>query len=72
MFSAASNPAAAGRHQRAAARYEPGMYRKVLDFKTKAETFRGLSFAGTDYDSIHMESGIRSGQRAAARALRAA
>ncbi|TGS87441.1 FAD-binding protein [Mesorhizobium sp. M3A.F.Ca.ET.174.01.1.1] len=60
------------RHHRAAARYEPGMYRKVLDFKKEAETFRGISFAGTDYDSIHMESGVRSGQRAAARALRGA
>ncbi|MDI6029283.1 NAD(P)/FAD-dependent oxidoreductase [Corticibacterium sp. UT-5YL-CI-8] len=59
-------------HHRAVARYEPGMYRKVLDFKKKAEGFRGLSFAGTDYDSIHMESGVRSGQRAAARALRGA
>ncbi|HWU65356.1 MAG TPA: NAD(P)/FAD-dependent oxidoreductase [Ensifer sp.] len=60
------------RHNWGLARYEPGMHRKVLDFKKLAETFKGLSFAGTDYDSIHMESGVRSGQRAAARALRSA
>ncbi|MFW7354787.1 MAG: protoporphyrinogen/coproporphyrinogen oxidase [Brucella sp.] len=60
------------RHNWGLARYEPGMHRKVLDFKRLAETFKGLSFAGTDYDSIHMESGVRSGQRAAARALRGA
>lgn len=60
------------RHDWGLARYEPGMHRKVLDFKKQAEGFRGVSFAGTDYDSIHMESGVRSGQRAANRALRGA
>ncbi|MDG4886833.1 NAD(P)/FAD-dependent oxidoreductase [Mesorhizobium sp. WSM4887] len=60
------------RHDWGLARYEPGMHRKLLDFKILAERFKGLSFAGTDYDSIHMESGVRSGQRAAARALRGA
>lgn len=59
------------RHDWGLARYEPGMHRKVLDFKRLSEGMQGLSFAGTDYDSIHMESGVRSGQRAAARALRA-
>lgn len=56
------------RHSWGVARYGPGMHRKVLDFKAYAETLDGVSFAGTDYDSIHMESGVRSGLRAAARA----
>lgn len=60
------------RHQWGLARYEPGMHRKVLAFKRQAEGIDGISFAGTDYDSIHMESGVRSGQRAADRALRQA
>lgn len=68
-FSAWIEEAHVVRHSWGLARYEPGMHRKVLDFKVLAETFRGLSFAGTDLDSIHMESGVRSGQRAARRAL---
>jgi protoporphyrinogen oxidase len=59
------------RHSWGVARYGPGMHGKVLDFKRYAQTLKGLSFAGTDYDSIHMESGVRSGQRAAMRALQA-
>jgi oxygen-dependent protoporphyrinogen oxidase len=57
------------RHDWGLARYEPGGHRRVLDFKRRAEAMQRISFAGTDYDSIHMESGVRSGQRAAARAL---
>ncbi|TGS87436.1 FAD-dependent oxidoreductase [Mesorhizobium sp. M3A.F.Ca.ET.174.01.1.1] len=71
-FPAAIEEAHVVRHHWGLARYEPGMHRKVLDFKASAERLRGVSFAGTDYDSIHMESGIRSGQRAADRALRGA
>lgn len=56
------------RHPWGVARYGRGMHRKVLEFKAYAEGLRGLSFAGTDYDSIHMESGVRSGLRAAQRA----
>ncbi|RWJ05712.1 NAD(P)/FAD-dependent oxidoreductase [Mesorhizobium sp.] len=68
-FPASIEEARVVRHHWGLARYEPGMHRKVLDFKSAAERLRGVSFAGTDYDSIHMESGIRSGQRAANRAL---
>jgi hypothetical protein len=46
------------------------MYRKITAFKAQAECVRGLSFAGTDFDCPHMEGGIRSGKRAAARAMR--
>lgn len=69
-FPAAIEEAHVVRHHWGLARYEPGMHRKVLDFKSAAERLQGVSFAGTDYDSIHMESGVRSGQRAANRALR--
>jgi len=51
------------------ARYEPGAHRRVLDFKAYAGQLRGVSFAGNDYDGVHMESAVRSGQRAALRAL---
>lgn len=58
------------RHPWGVARYGPGTHRRVLRFKQAAEKLRGLSFAGTDFDSIHMEAGVRSGMRAAQRALR--
>jgi len=58
------------RHDWGVARYDPGMYRKITAFKAQAEGVRGLSFAGADFDCPHMEGGIRSGQRAAARAMR--
>jgi protoporphyrinogen oxidase len=50
-------------------RQEPGFHRKVLDFKEYTNSLRGVSFAGNDYDGVYMESGVRSGQRAAQRAL---
>jgi protoporphyrinogen oxidase len=58
------------RHDWGVARYDPGMYRRITAFKAQAEGVRGLSFAGTDFDCPHMEGGIRSGKRAAARAMR--
>lgn len=57
------------KHRRGIARYAPGTHRRILDFKRHAATLEGISFAGNDYDSVHMESGVRSGHRAAKRAL---
>jgi protoporphyrinogen oxidase len=59
------------RHAWGIARYAPGDYRKVLDFKKYAEGIAGLSFAGTDYDGVVLEGSVRSAQRAVARALAA-
>jgi len=57
------------RHTWGFARYEPGDHRRVLDFKAYASQLQGVSFAGNDYDGVHMESALRSGQRAAQKAL---
>jgi len=57
------------KHRRGIARYALGTHRKILDFKAYAKSLPGVSFAGNDYDSVHMESGVRSAYRAAARAL---
>lgn len=57
------------RHNWAVARYPVGAVRKVLDFKAYAAGLEGISFAGTDYDFLHMEAGILSAQRAARRAI---
>jgi hypothetical protein len=46
-----------------------GTHLKILDFKAYAKGLSGVSFAGNDYDSVHMESGVRCAYRAAARAL---
>ncbi|MGD9863156.1 MAG: NAD(P)/FAD-dependent oxidoreductase [Pseudodonghicola sp.] len=59
------------RHNWGITRFGAGMHRKVLDFKERAARIPTLSFAGTDYNSIHMESGVISGHRAAERALAA-
>lgn len=58
------------RHPWGVARYPVGSVRKILDFKTHAAALRGVSFAGTDYEFIHMEAGILSGYRAAERSLK--
>lgn len=57
------------RHRWGIARLDPGRYADILAFKRQAEGLRGLSFANTDLDGVHMESGVRAGLRAAARAL---
>lgn len=57
------------KHRRGIARYAPGTHRKIIDFKAYASGLKGISFAGNDYDSVHMESGIRSAHRAADRAM---
>lgn len=59
------------RHHWGIARYEPGMHGRIIDFKEKTEQWLGLSVAGTDYDCPHIEGGVRSGFRAADRALKA-
>lgn len=56
------------RHSWGFARYEPGSHRRLLDFKAYASKLKGVSFAGNDYDGVHMESAVRNGQRAAERA----
>lgn len=57
------------RHEWGFGRMTPGMHAKILQFKREVETIHGISFAGNDYDGIHMESGVRGGLRAAQRAL---
>lgn len=57
------------RHEWGIGRLSPGQHAKILRFKKDAEALRGISFAGNDYDGVHMESGIRGGLRAADRAL---
>lgn len=57
------------RHSWGVARYPAGSVRKVLDFKAFAQTLKGVSFAGTDYEFIHMEAGVLSAYRAAERSL---
>lgn len=59
------------RHRWGYARHEPGKIKRILDFKAYAETLPGLSFASNDFNSVHMEAGIRSAQRAARRAMAA-
>ena len=58
------------RHDWGIARYPVGAHRRILDFKARAARLEGLSFAGTDYDFIHMEGGVRNAQRAAYRAMK--
>jgi protoporphyrinogen oxidase len=58
------------RHDWGFARYGVGMHRRILDFKQYAMGLEGVSFAGADYDGVHMECGVRSGLRAAHRAAR--
>jgi len=58
------------RHDWAVARYGPGAHRRIIDFKAYARTLGGVSYAGNDYDGVHMESGVRSALRAAERSLR--
>jgi protoporphyrinogen oxidase len=58
------------RHDWAVARYGPGAHRRIIDFKAYARTLTGISYAGNDYDGVHMESGVRSALRAAERSLR--
>lgn len=57
------------RHNWAVARYTRGAHRRILDFKRVAAGLGGLSYAGNDYDGVHMESAVRSGERAALRAI---
>jgi protoporphyrinogen oxidase len=59
------------RHEVGVARYPQGSVKKILDFKAYAEGLKGVSFAGTDFDFLHMEAGIRSAQRSAKRSLAA-
>ncbi|QTO23395.1 protoporphyrinogen/coproporphyrinogen oxidase [Burkholderia seminalis] len=59
------------RHAWGIGRFAPGQHAKILAFKKEAEAFRGISFAGNDYDGVHMEAGVRGGIRAAERALKA-
>lgn len=58
------------RHTWGIGRLAPGQHAKILKFKREAEAFHGISFAGNDYDGVHMESGVRGGIRAAERALK--
>lgn len=57
------------RHAWGYARYRPGDFKRVLDFKAYAQGIAGLSFAGNDYDGVLLESGVKSAQRAAHKAL---
>lgn len=56
------------RHSWGFARYEPGAHRRLLEFKRYAAGLPGISFVSNDYDGVHMESSLRGGLRAAARA----
>lgn len=58
------------RHAWGIGRLAPGQHAKILAFKKEAESLHGISFAGNDYDGVHMESGVRGGLRAAERALK--
>jgi protoporphyrinogen/coproporphyrinogen III oxidase len=58
------------KHHWGCGRPEVGFHRKVLDFKAYTSSLRGVSFAGNDYDGVHMESGVRSALRAVARAIK--
>jgi len=57
------------RHDWGIARYPVGAHGRILEFKAYAEGLEGVSFAGTDYEFVHMEGGLLSGQRAARRAM---
>ncbi|WP_175460018.1 NAD(P)/FAD-dependent oxidoreductase [Ralstonia sp. 25mfcol4.1] len=57
------------RHPWGVGRLSVGQHAKILKFKKDAESFSGISFAGNDYDGVHMESAVRSGMRAANRVL---
>lgn len=58
------------RHAWGVGRLAPGQHAKILKFKREVEALHGISFAGNDYDGVHMESGVRGGIRAAERALK--
>ncbi|WP_322981442.1 NAD(P)/FAD-dependent oxidoreductase [Pseudomonas sp. C11] len=57
------------RHRWGLGRISPGMHAKIITFKKQVEDLRGVSFANSDYDGVHMESGVRSGLRAAGRVI---
>lgn len=57
------------RHNWGLGRISAGQHGKILAFKRRSEALRGVSFANSDYDGVHMESGVQSGLRAAQRVL---
>ncbi|MDU9027491.1 protoporphyrinogen/coproporphyrinogen oxidase [Pseudomonas mediterranea] len=58
------------RHPWGLARLSPGQHAKIIEFKRQANSLPGLSFANSDYEGVHMESGVRSGLKAAERVIR--
>lgn len=56
------------RHDWGYARYEPGDYKRMIDFKAESDR-PGLSYASADYNGISLESGVILGQKVAARAV---
>ncbi|MCT9826626.1 protoporphyrinogen/coproporphyrinogen oxidase [Pseudomonas veronii] len=57
------------RHRWGLSRMEPRIHAKILAFKQQAERLPGVLFANSDYDGVHMESGVRAGLRAAAKVM---
>jgi protoporphyrinogen oxidase len=57
------------RHRWGLSRLSPGQHARILAFKRQAETLTGVYFANSDYDGVHMESGVRAGLRAAERVI---
>lgn len=57
------------RHDWGYARYEPGDYKRMIDFKANSDR-PGLSYASADYNGISLESGVILGQRVATGAVK--
>jgi protoporphyrinogen oxidase len=52
------------RHGWGNAIYPPGQYQGVIDFRSKAEALRGISFVGSPYGGVHMEAAILTAKHA--------
>jgi len=48
------------RHEWGVSQYVPGLRARILDLKTEVFNIPGLSLIGADYNSVHLESAIRS------------
>ena len=52
------------RHRWAVARYAPGTHGRIIDFKKRVESIRGLSIVSNDLDGVHMETAVSAARRA--------
>jgi protoporphyrinogen oxidase len=58
------------RHEWGVARYPPGQYGRIIDFRREAGKLRGVSFVGSAYGGTHMESSLVTAKQAVERISR--